>query len=145
MASGQQLAEENFRKFTVWVASKSDEDYRNMTVRGVLSRTEIAMECGFAKSALAQNPRIRDALKALELALRERGVLPSLAPEGESEPATLPMRQPDLARNARDAERLSRLEQENASLKAENAELKRLLTRYTVLQEALAETGRLPR
>ncbi len=30
-----------------------------MTIRGVLNRTEIAKECGLAKSALAQNPQIR--------------------------------------------------------------------------------------
>lgn len=146
MASGQQLAEENVQKFATWAASKTDEDFRNMAVRGVLSRTEIAAECGFAKSALAQNPRIRDALKALETSLRARGVLPSVAQAGESEPDTpIQVRRIESARAARDAERLSRLEQENASLKAENAELKRLLVRYAVLREALAETGRLPR
>jgi regulator of replication initiation timing len=40
---------------------------------------------------------------------------------------------------------LKRLEQENASLRAENDELKRQLERYVVLQEALSLTGRLPR
>jgi hypothetical protein len=44
-----------------------------------------------------------------------------------------------------EAERLKRLEQENASQKAEIAELKRQLERYAVLHEALASTGRLPR
>lgn len=145
MASGQQLADENVRKFSVWVASKTDSDFRSMVIRGVLSRTEIAMECGFAKSALTQNPRIRSALSDLEAELRERGVLPQVASAVEAQPGALLLRQPDPGRHAREAERLSRLEQENASLKAENAELKRLLARYTVLQEALAETGRLPR
>lgn len=144
MASGQQVAEENVRRFSVWSASKTDDDFRNMVSRGLLSRTEIAAECGFAKSALTQNPRIREALSALEAGLRTRGVLPSVAAT-EEQPASPPARSPDAARLARDAERLSRLEQENASLKAENAELKRLLGRYTVLQEALAETGRVPR
>jgi len=145
MASGQQVAEENVRRFTTWVASKTDDDFRSLVSRGVLSRTDIAAECGFAKSALAQNPRIRDALKALEAALRERGVLPAIAEPGESQQGVPASRTPDAARVARDAERMSRLEQENATLRAENAELKRLLGRYTVLQEVLAETGRLPR
>lgn len=144
MASGQQLAEENIRRFTAWSQSKKDEDFRNMVSRGKLSRTEIAAECGFAKSALSQNPRIVKALSTLESGLRERGVLPPV--DVSDERTSSPMvRSPDAARLARDAERLSRLEQENASLKAENAELKRVLGRYTVLQEALAETGRLPR
>lgn len=144
MASGQQLADENVRRFTAWIASKTDDDFKSLALRGVLSRTDIAAECGFAKSALAQNPRIREALSSLETDLRRRGVLPHLATTGDQVTPT-PARPRDAARLARDAERLSRLEQENASLKAENAELKRVLGRYTVLQEALAETGRLPR
>ncbi len=144
MASGQQLAEENVRKFMTWVASKTDADLRNMVARGVLSRTEIAAECGFAKSALAQNPRIRDALKTLETSLRERGVLPPIALGAELDANAIRPRSAESTRAGRDAERLSRLERENASLKAENAELKRQLGRFTVLQEALAETGRLP-
>lgn len=145
MASGQQIADENVLKFTTWTASKTDVDYRNMAVRGVLSRTEIAAECGFAKSALAQNPRIRDSLKALESSLRQRGILPPSVSEGEPKANVAALHQGEHSRSARDAERLSRLERDNASLKAEIAELKRLLGRYTVLQEALAETGRLPR
>lgn len=145
MASGQQVAEENVRRFTTWAASRTDEDFRNMVTRGVLSRTEIATECGFAKSALAQNPRIRDALKNLEADLRERGVLPQLVLGDEAGASPLSLRAAESPRTAQDAERLSRLEQENASLKAENAELKRMLGRYAVLQEVLAETGRLPR
>lgn len=145
MASGQQLAEENALRFSAWVASMTDADYRNLTIRGVLSRTEIAAECGFAKSALSQNPRIRSALKKLEDELRERGVLPPLASEDELHAAELGPRRAESARAARDAERLSRLELENAILKAENAELKRVLGRYGVMQEVLAETGRLPR
>lgn len=145
MASGQQIAEENLQRFKTWMASKTDDDYRQMVSRGVLSRTEIAAECGFAKSALTQNPRIRDALKSLELQLRGREVLPPLAPLAQDEETPAVVKKVDSARTMLNAERLSRLEQENASLKAENAELKRLLSRYAVLQEVLSETGRLPR
>lgn len=145
MASGQQLAEENFLRFTAWAVSKTDRDFRDMTTRGVLSRTEIAAECCFAKSALTQNPRVRDALKRLEEDLRERGVLPQFGQEFGVHDAPPSPRPADSARAARDAERLSRLELENASLKAENGELRRLLERFSVLQEVLAETGRFPR
>lgn len=145
MASGRQVAEENVAKFTAWAAAKTDADFRSMALRGVLSRTDIAAECGFAKSVLAQNPRIKQALKDLEGRLRERGVLPKTASEpaeGREEP---PTRTLGGTGTLRDAERLKRLEQENASLRAELAEVKRVLARYAVLQEALAETGRLPR
>jgi hypothetical protein len=109
MASGQQLADENVRKFSIWMASKTDGDFRSMVTRGVLSRTEIATECGFAKSALTQNPRIRRALADLESTLRERGVLPPAVFAAEVQPGILPLRQPDPGRNAMEAARLSRL------------------------------------
>ena len=145
MASGQQLAEENVRKFATWVAGKADGDFRSMVLRGVLSRTDIAAECGFTKSVLSQNPRIRESLKELEEQLRGRGVLPKPAAEATEGPAEPRMRQAEGVASARDAERLKRLEQENASLRSELAEVKRALSRYAVLQDALAETGRLPR
>lgn len=149
MASGRQLAEQNHETFVSWIAAKTDADFRSMASRGVLSRTEIAKECGFAKSALAQNPRIREALRQLEDALRERGVLPAESAQESAQPseapAEAPLRQPNSARSVRDAERMKRLEQENASLRAENGELKKQLERYAVLHEALSLTGRVPR
>lgn len=145
MASGQQLAEQNVRLFSAWAASKTDDDFRSMASRGVLSRKEIAKECGFAKSALDQNPRIKAALRELEDALRMRGILPP-AVERDPEIAAEPLvREPGRARAVQEAERLRRLEQENASLKAEVGELKRALERFAVLRDALAQTGRLPR
>lgn len=145
MASGQQIAEENIRKFAVWVASKTDDDFRALVLRGVLSREDIAKECGFGKSALSQNPTVKKTLKELEDDLRKRGVLPPLAREALEGVTDAPPRKAEGVAAARDAERLKRLEQENASLRAELAEVKRALSRYAVLQEALAETGRIPR
>ena len=82
MANGQQLAEQNVQTFAAWVASKSDDDFRSMANRGVLSRKEVATECGFAKSALDQNPRIKAALRELEAGLRQRSVLPPAVVNG---------------------------------------------------------------
>lgn len=145
MASGQQLAEQNFQTFTSWLDSRTNEDFRQMVGRGVLSRKEIAAQCGFAVSALNQNPRIKSALLAREALLRESGVLPSLASvDGQATAAPL-MREPGSAARLFDVERLRRLEQENASLRAENGQLKRELERYAVLREALSTAGRLPR
>lgn len=145
MASGQQIAEQNFQLFDAWRASKLDQDFRQMVSRGVLSRKEIAKECGFAKSALDQNPRIKALLKQTEDDLRLRGILPRLEKRVVSEGELPALRDAGKQHAIRDNERLKRLEQENASLHAENAELKRQLQRFTVLQEALALTGRLPR
>lgn len=145
MANGRQLAEQNFDLFVAWVASKNDGDFRAMVSRGVLSRKEIATECGFAKSSLDQNPRIKTSLRELEDALRARGVLPPAVEKTAEEAAKPVMRETGKLRGAVDAARLRRLETDNASLKAENAELKRALEKHAVLREALAQTGRLPR
>ncbi len=145
MASGRQLAEQNFVTFTAWLASKTNDDFRAMETRGVLSRKEIATECGFAKSALDQNPRIKAALRELEDALRAHGVLPPAVEKSAEDTAKPLMREPGKLRGALDAERLRRLETDNASLKAEVSELKRSLEKHAILREALALTGRLPR
>lgn len=143
--SGQQLAEQNVRTFTTWVASKTDDDLRALASRGVLSRNEVAKECGFAKSALDQNPRIKVALRELEDGLRLRGVLPPAFERDPAAPKVPLTREHGRLRGVQDAERLRRLEQENAGLKAEVSELKRSIEKYSVLREALAQTGRLPR
>jgi len=145
MASGRQLSEQNVAVFAAWVASKTDDDFRAMVSRGVLSRTEVAKECGFAKSALDQNPRIKSALRDLEDGLRRRGVLPPAVERDPGAPETPLMREPGRTRAVEEAERLRRLEQENAALKAEVAELKRAVEKFSVLRDALALTGRLPR
>src|SRR5258706_5073441 len=137
MASGKQIAEQNFHIFQAWLGGKTDVDFRQMVSRGVLSRKELAKECGFAKSALDQNPRIKAALKAVEDGLRQRGVLPALEEKLPIGGAAPPMPDVGQQRAAPDAERLKRLEQDNASLRAENDELKLQLERYVVLQEAL--------
>lgn len=145
MASGRQLAEQNFVAFVAWLRTKSDDDFRAMASRGVLSRKEIATECGFAKSALDQNPRIKGALRELEDSLRLRKVLPEATAKPSDGPQEPRMREAGGQRAMLDSERLRRLEQENASLRAELDEVKRALEKHAVLREALSLTGRLPR
>jgi hypothetical protein len=116
-----------------------------MAVRGVLSRTEIAKECGFARSVVNQNPRVREALSSLEKALRGRGVLPAAIDRSAEAASIAVAADRRSAQQMLETERLRRLEQENAGLRAEVAELKRQLKKYAVLRDALAETGRLPR
>ena len=145
MASGRQLGEQNYQTFVAWMAGKTDEEFRSMESRGVLSRKEIAIECGFAKSALDQNPAIKASLSELERSLRSRGVLP-LPAEQNCDVGALPVqRERDASRSSIEAERLRRLEQENASLRAEVSELKRIVEQYAVLRDALALSGRVPR
>ena len=145
MASGQQLAEQNFQAFTAWLSSRTDDDFRQMVGRGILSRKDIAAQCGFAVSALNQNPRIKSSLLAKEASLRDCGVLPALVGIAENVTSSPLIREPGSAARLFDVERLRRLEHENASLRAENCQLKRELERYAILREALSTSGRLPR
>lgn len=145
MANGRQIAEQNFQRFTTWEAEKTISDFKQMVVRGVLSRKEIAKECGFSKSALDQNPRIKQALKQLEDGLREKGVLPAFA-QANMQKADVELPISRLSKTQRiDSERMRRLEQENACMKEENLELKRQLARLRLLKEALSVSGRIPR
>lgn len=141
--NGRQCSAQNLAAFLLWIASKTDAEYREMVVRGQLNRKEIARECGFAKSVLLQNPRVKDALKKLEADLRERGVLPPLAVvEGDTTVVATGQSNP---RVAADKARLKRLKAENAALKAELMELRGQLDRYRVMDSILSSIGRLPR
>ncbi len=139
--SGQQKADQNLATFHSWVASKIDADYREMVLRGQLNRKEIARECGFAKSVLLQNPRVKEALRTLEVQLRDRDILPPVADSA----APAPITDTPNPRAAADKARLKRLEAENAALRAEVMELRGQLDRYRLMDNVLSSTGRLPR
>lgn len=166
-------SQKNLEIFQAWVSAKSPEEFQSIVHRGSLSRTEIAIQCGFAKSVLAQNPRIKNLLVVLEDRLRSEGVLP-LKP-GLFETGNAPETQTDTDRH-QDIKVLGehpslepryptnesgqsghqpashsletmvrRLQSENASQRAEIQELRRQLAKLSAIQEALATTGRLPR
>jgi ribosomal protein S9 len=78
MANGQQIAQENFDKFLKWSKTTPFEEFAAIVRGGILNRQEIATQVGISKSALSQNPRIKEALKALEDDLREKNILPQL-------------------------------------------------------------------
>ena len=138
--NGQERAEENFLAFRVWLATKTDADFREMVTQGRLNRGEICRECDFGRSVLLQNPRIKEALNELEEELRARGVLPALTTS-----EVVPLRAKGQLQAATYAERLKRLEAENAGLRAELTEVRQRLKRFEALEALLAETGRLAR
>jgi hypothetical protein len=116
----------------------------------------IAQECGFAKSALAQNPRIKLLLRELETKLRVDGILPPASDAMNSEvpitppPAIPRQRSPgnqgqDAYTSSDLAAKLQRLQTENALQRAEIEELRRQLKQFTSIHEALGSTGRMPR
>lgn len=138
--NGQERAQANYLAFAAWVCSKTDADLREAVAQGRLNRGEICRECSFGRSVLVQNPRVKEALQELEERLRACGVLPPLVPT-----SGVPLRAKGQLQMATDAERLKKLEAENAGLRAELSELRQRLKRFESLEAVLAETGRLAR
>lgn len=139
--NGQERAEENYRAFQKWAADKSDADFREISAQSRLNRGEICRECGFSRSVLVQNPRIKDALQQLEKRLRAVGVLPAVLALDQP----LPLRAKGQLGIATDSERLKKLEAQNVSLQAALYEVRQRLKRFESIEAILAETGRLPR
>lgn len=143
--NGQQKAQKNVDDFIVWAASQSDEDFKQIIFRGQLNRGEIAKAVGCGKSALNQNPLLKEQLKSLEDRLRDTGVLPRLTENAKG--ANSKPKQYDNTTNRKllDSKRLSSLEAENVELKAKVQELVNRLERFGELSETLAEMGFMPR
>lgn len=134
MASGQQKAEANLLAFEQWIAVQTDESFTQITHRGKLKRNDIAKACGFAKSALTQNPRIRERLEGLEDDLREKGVLPKLPETKARKTSKTPKYDSSTNSKIMESKRLAQLEQEVLELKAK-------LARYEELAEVIDEIG----
>ena len=66
MANGQQKAQQNLDAFEVWRVTQTDDDFKQIIFRGQLNRGEVAKTIGCGKSALNQNPALKEALLALE-------------------------------------------------------------------------------
>lgn len=154
--SGAQIGASNLAKFNSWVMDrKAANDWPDYIRRGLLNRSEIAAECGFALSVLRQNPAVRTALDSLEAELRLEGILRlaesanrvGFQDESGVQPrsaSTIHAFEARLASAAALAEkRLKQAEEQNASLRAEIVSLKQKLRQYALLQEHLEQTGRL--
>lgn len=124
MANGQQKAKQNLNSFQTWVATQTDEDFKQIIFRGQLNRGEIAKAVGCGKSALNQNPELKNALVELEDILRKRQILPPLTLAAQKSVSTPKQYDQTASRKLNDSLRLSQLEQENIELKAQLSELK---------------------
>ncbi len=145
MASGQQKAQQNLDAFRAWVATQTEDDFKQIVFRGQLNRIEVAKAVGCGKSALIQNPELRNCLKQLEDGLRIKGVLPPLSDIAKSD-ADKPRQYDNTAnRKTLDSKRLSSMEAENIELKAKVKELESRLKRFAELSETLSEMGFMPR
>lgn len=144
MANGQEKARQNLTSFHSWVATQTDDDFTQIVHRGQLNRGEVAKAIGIGKSALRQNPALKQALDKLEQDLRDRGVLPPLTETAQAQRSEPKPYDPSVNRRAMESKRLSALEQENIELKARVATLEAKLRRYGELSEVLTEFGVAP-
>lgn len=145
MASGQQKAQENLEAFEVWKATQTDDDFKQIIYRGQLSRIEVAKGIGCGKSALNQNPALKESLQALEDDLRDRGVLPPMTETAKGNKDKPKAYDNTTNRRLLDSKRLSSMEAENIELKAKVKELEAKLERFGELSETLSEMGFMPR
>ncbi|MDP3619980.1 MAG: VPA1267 family protein [Ramlibacter sp.] len=144
--NGQEQAEQNYHAWRQWLESKDDRDFRALAAGGKLKRSEIIRECGFNRSALRQNPRIKAGLAELESDLRERGILAAVALESsESDQELEPLRQRQQTTGALTNARLQDLERRVQTLDEENKELRGRLARFENWERHLLSTGRMPR
>jgi hypothetical protein len=141
--NGQESAAIHVAAFEQWIERMSDGDYSQIVRSGHLGRSEICRECNFARSVLHQNPRVKQLLAELEGRLRERGVLPRVV-KADHAPAP-PLRPTGQLQAIADAERLKRLEVENAALRVDLAGLRERMRHHEARVQILGETGRLPR
>ncbi|MFS1993621.1 VPA1267 family protein [Vibrio breoganii] len=145
MASGQQKAQQNLEAFEVWKATQTDDDFKQIVFRGQLNRIEVAKGIGCGKSALSQNPALKNALKALEDELRGKGVLPPLTDAAKKNEGKPQAYDNTANRKLLDSKRVSSLEAENIELKVKVKELEKRLERFGELSETLSEMGLMPR
>lgn len=143
----------NEKAFDAWVAEREAAgDWKNYIRRGILNRTEIKNECRFSRSVLGSNPAIKEKLRSLEQRLREGGVLPytvkgivASRTESVESHASAAMDKRILSINNQAANRVKRLEEENAALRAEIRQLREELRRYRHISEHMSRAGRLVR
>ena len=144
MRSGREQGEQHYHVFLAWIGgherSSDWSDYVEQR-KNQLNRNEIARECGFDRGVFYHNPRIKQRLKQLEEDLRRRKILPDREQE---------CREP--IKRDRDLAKARITEQQNAALKEEVHQLRGQLDQYkskqeqySLIDESMEESPRIPR
>lgn len=139
--STKEIAESNSQKLEQWIDDRNRlDDWADYLRDGALNRSLVAGELGMTRSSLYTNPAIKSLIDNLEWSLRGAGKIPEAK-------ATTPDTQAASEREEKHAAeletRLKALEERNATLVAENRELKRKFERYQMIEDHLSHTGRL--
>ncbi len=136
--------EKSVRKWNTWLESMTDHDYiLMMTDQGKLDRTKVANGCGFSKSVLGSNPRVKAMLEELETKLRERGILPELISKSEEEDSEPLKTDKESLISSMDQSRVTELEKCCTELKAENNVIKVKLGRFSEIIDVYADLDEL--
>ena len=110
----QQVSEENFGRLEAYVAQLRGAGLKFPSRGGKVNKTAVATACGFNRETFTQNKRFD---RYLDEAVTELGL---------DAPAVLEQNRRDGA----DKARITQLEQQLASLRGENYELRRKLARF---------------
>ncbi|MFA7280089.1 MAG: VPA1267 family protein [Sterolibacterium sp.] len=116
------------------------DDWTDYIRNGQLNRSQIAAEIGIVRSALYTNEVHASLLGNLETRLRAQGRLPPVGHVTKQDKAASEREERHIAELET---RLKSLEERNATLLAENRDIKRKLDRYRMIEDHLSTTGRL--
>ncbi|MFG6592141.1 hypothetical protein [Sulfitobacter sp. 1A12157] len=137
--STAQISIEAVRNFQSWVEEKVREGTLDRYVRrGMLNRSEIALECGFSRSLFSSNNQLKAELALIEnVLLKSRNIYQhSDSDESQGDPTALESK---LARKDRE---INALRERLANKTAENEELKRKLLASNTILDVVVPTGR---
>ncbi|MGO8374651.1 hypothetical protein ACC745_02815 [Rhizobium ruizarguesonis] len=114
MNSFQQVSEENYLRLEAYIDRMGGAGLKLPSRGGKVNKTAVATACGFNRETFTQNKRFD---RRLDQAVAALGL--------DGPPAPEPLR-----RDGADKARITILEQQLASLRGENYELRRRLARY---------------
>ncbi|MGO7297128.1 hypothetical protein ACC718_09945 [Rhizobium ruizarguesonis] len=114
MNSFQQVSEENYLRLEAYIDRMGGAGLKLPSRGGKVNKTAVATACGFNRETFTQNKRFD---RRLDQAVAALGL--------DGPPAAEPLR-----RDGADKARITILEQQLASLRGENYELRRRLARY---------------
>lgn len=137
-SSGQQKAQEYAQRVGAWIAHReAANDFLEYERNGKINRQALCAELDFGRSVVSQNPAVRAELEDAEqrwYGAKQNDVKAHQAAVERSE-----------RRVAKSNNDVNKLLDQIAKLSAENALLRRQLSKYEVMSEILAETGFVPR
>ncbi len=125
--SGSDIGAENVKRLRSYLERLQQEGGRLPERAGTANLSAIALSCGFDRQVLYKNPAAK---RLLDAAI---GHLELAEAAGEEKPV--------LKSDRRD-QRILTLEQQNASLRAENIGLREKLRRLEQVEEIMIDTGR---